>query len=335
MNIAFVGVKRKYKELDAEYIDFFTQYHLELPYYYASIGNNVTVSTVDYSSDLKNVGNGTIRFCEEKDLKENHNFDVIVHWRKWFDDLYCDSGINVINCQDHSFSSEWNNSAQNAFLNKKLFGILCFPTWHKRNLLTECSWLQFDRAIDGLTLGVDTDIYKPSDNKDPYHLLWASDPGRGLFGAVELIDKLFRKDKRYRLHVCYPDYCKNVQKIHHPAIIWEGNVQNGQRLWNLFNSCGVLPYTSTFKEPSSRAHRQAQAAGSLVLYPPNMGSPSELILNASTGVIADVGMWADKIGNLVSSGEWKNIGMNARNFAESENWQVQAKRFTTFFTEIK
>lgn len=338
MNVAFVGVKRKYAELSDDYRSFFNRYHLELPAYFADAGNYVTITAVDWF-DHQGIpcGSGNLDIELEDDFRfvDRRKFDVIIHWRKWFPELYRPEAINVINCQDHSFGQEWQESASKAFVEGKLRGILCFPTWHKRNLLRECQWLPEERAIDGLTLGVDTDIYKPSVNKDPYRLLWASDPGRGLTGAIELIDKLFRKDRRYRLHVCYPDYCKSVQKVTHPAIIWEGNVSNGPRLWDMFNVCGILPYTSTFMEPSSRAHRQGQAAGSLVLYPPGRGSPSELIKSPSEGVVSDPSVWADTIGNLVASGEWAEIGTRARKFAESENWSVQAARFNKFFREMK
>ncbi len=104
-----------------------------------------------------------------------------------------------------------------------------------------------------LLCGVDTDVYKPNwQTKNPFDMLWSSDPGRGLTGAVELAIKLYKKDKRFNLTVCYPDYVKNVQPVSHPAIKWLGNVSNSQQLFDLFNNCGIFPYTSTFKEPSSR-----------------------------------------------------------------------------------
>ena len=123
-------------------------------------------------------------------------------------------------------------------------------------------------------------------------------------------------------------------KVNHPALIWHGFIPAGQKLWNLFRNTGVLPYTSTFPEPSSRVHRQAQAAGSLVLYPPNMGTPSEVIKNLETGIVS-YSPWADTIQELVESGKWKEIGVKAREFAISERWEVQAQRFNTLIERIK
>lgn len=331
MRIAFVGVKRKYWELPPEYRDPFNQYHLELPYYYAKPGNSVTVTTVDYHDAPRLVGRGDLVCIPEGD-SGLHEFDVVIHWRKWFPEFYHPEAVNVINCQDHTFSKEWRDSVQQAFNEKKLYGILCFPGWHKRNLQAE-SCLPQERLLDGVTLGVDTEVYRPSPGKDPYQMLWASDPGRGLDGAIGLAIQLFHRDKRFRLHVCHPDYARG-NRVNHPAIIWHGNVNNGPKLWDLFNTTGILPYTSTFFEPSSRAHRQAQAAGSMVLYPPRMGTPSELIVDDQTGIVRDPSRWVDIIEEKVKSGDWERLGKNARDFAVSENWDVQAERFNRLFENI-
>lgn len=337
MKIAFVGVKRKYQELAPEYRNFFNQYHLELPYYFARDGKNqILITTVDHEDDGVKFDGGGYLVCSTEDVvaRPENQMDVVVHWRKWFEELHQPGALNLINCQDHSFSPEWQQAAQRAFSEGKLYGILCFPGWHKANLLRECSWLPQDRAIAGVTLGVDTDIYHPVEQKNPREMLWASDPGRGLQTALSLAIRLHQRDHGFRLHVCYPDYCPPIQKISHPAIVWQGNVPNGPRLWDLFNWCGTLPYTSNFMEPSSRAHRQAMAAGSMVLYPPGMGTPSELIVNDGTGIVAPIHTWADKILQRVEDGSWKELGQRAREYAVAENWNTQARMFNLVIEEI-
>ena len=334
MRVAFVGVKRKYQELPAEYRDFFNQYHLELPYYYACASNDVTITTVDYDDPGKPVGSGHLECVSEENFrKSDTHYDVVIHWRKWFPELYRPEAVNVINCQDHSFSPEWKAQVRKALIDGQLYGILCFPTWHKANLNFETGF-PVERLLDGVTLGVDTDIYKPAEDKDPFQLLWASDPGRGFQNVLPIAVKLWQMDRRFKLHVCYPDYVKGMSPITHPAIEFHGNVPNGPELWKLFNRCGVLPYPSTFTEPSSRAHRQAQAAGSLVLYPPHMGSPSYLIQDLMTGIVSDPQQWPAQIFHLIGTGAWADIGKRAREYAISENWQVQAKRFNELFGKI-
>ena len=338
MKIAFVGVKRKYLELPADYRDHFNQYHLELPFYYARDGkNDVTITTVDYKDDGRRLDGGFLRCTTEEKFKKDltSKFDVVVHWRKWFPELHRPEAINVINCQDHSFSGEWVAAVHNAITEGKLRGILCFPHWHARNLKAETG-LPDELIIPGLTLGVDTDIYKPApdDEKGSYDMLWASDPGRGLAQALQLHIELYKLDQRFKLHVCYPDYVPPMSPIRFPGIVWHGNVSNGPKLWELFNKTGILAYTSTFREPSSRAHRQAQAAGSLVLYPPDMGTPSDLIRENGGGIVAPVKEWPRLIvKSFLSSGEDScvTLGNVARQVALSENWAVQAKRFNDFF----
>lgn len=339
MQVAFVGIKRSFQEIPEGYREYFVKYHLEIPYYYARDGDiEVVITTTDYESepilfDNDNDFSHLQLITEQRFKQDKSKYDVVIHWRKWFEDLYKPDAINVLHTCDHTYQNEWKESVLKAVSEGKLKYILCYRTWHQQNLLEELEHkIDESMTVVDMTLGVDTDIYKPDwNNKNPYHMLWSSDPGRGLNGAIELALKLYQKDKRFKLSVCYPDYIKNIPQIRHPAIDWKGCIPNGEKLWSLFNTCGILPYTSTFKEPSSRAHRQAMAAGSLVLYPPNMGSPSFLIENGVTGIVSPINTWVDKIINEVNSGSWKEKAQNARAYAVTENWGVQAKRFVEFF----
>lgn len=348
--VAFVGVKRAPSDLTDGYFPTFVRFHLELPWYYARYSNCrvhlTTVEPTEYSENFEILGGGTISSLTESQFlddsyKESHNpYDVVVHWRRWFDDLYVPGARNVILTQDHSFSEQWKGEVGTAFKNGRLDGILVFPTWHKENTARELHGLvPIDRLYEGMTLGVDTEIYNPSDQKDPYSLLWASDPGRGLDQLITPFLRLWARDRRFSLTVTYPDYVKPeslsrfAQFFQHPGVKHIPGMKNGSALWDLFNRSGVLPYSSTFPEPSSRCHRQAMAAGSLVLYPPNMGTPSFLIQDNTTGVVQDPSTWPDMIQYLVSSGRWEEIGENARLYAISENWPVQAARFYNFFSK--
>lgn len=342
MNIAFVGVKRDYQQLDPSYVSSFDRFHLELPWYFAVYGrNNVTITTTNYSTNWEKVKSDEFDFegalCH---LQENlfhlttKNYDVVVHWRKWFPEFYVPTAVNVIVCQDHSFSDEWKLAVGMATHEGKLHGVLCFPEWHERNLVTEMVGFGPVQTLPGMTLGVDPGVYRPSKDKDPYTLLWASDPGRGLRGTLELAAKMWSHDKRYRLRVLYPDYVKGFSPIVHPAIKWEACVPAGERLFSIFNEAGWLPYTSTFKEPSSRAHRQAMAAGALVLYPPGMGTPSDLLVNGMTGIVSDPNSWTRTILDLAGTKKYDNIVGQARDYAVTESWEVQARRFNKYFEGV-
>lgn len=337
MKIAVVGVQREYSKLPEDYRDTFDRFHLELPFYFARHGgNDVTITTVDNARVRHPLGDGGgLRRVTESDfLSDKTHYDVVIHWRKWFPSLYRSEAINVVNCQDHSLSYGWISLVREAYEEKKLAGILCFPAWHKDELHRE-TLLPLDFFIDGLTLGVDTEIYRPSIDKDPYQLLWASDPGRGYSNTLQIFLRLFSIDRRFRLHVCWPDYVKGFDLVGvHPGIIKHGVLNNGQSLWDIFNSCGILPYASSFKEPSSRAHRQAQAAGSMVLYPQAMGTPSDLIESDRTGIVSAPSTWANTIVQKIESGDWKRIGAEARQMAVSENWEVQTTRFNRRFSDM-
>ena len=338
MKVAFVGVKRDYQQLPHDYVRMFNKYHLEIPFYYAELGgNDVTVTTTNYDGPKEVFPSGG-SFRNESEGSylgghDHHRYDVVVHWRKWFPELYHKDACNVLHTCDHTYPGEWKQSVLEALRSGKLKKVICYKGWHANQVgmelglsPAEClNWIETE-----LTFGVDPEIYHPSPAKDPHAMLWSSDPGRGLIGAVELAVKLHARDKRFKLHVCHPDYTK-MSPVLHPSIVWHGNVNNGPELWKLFNETGILPYTSTFQEPSSRAARQAQAAGSLVLYPPGMGTPSEYVRDMETGVMRPVKQWIDKIVELVGTPEADRICKNAVDLALSESWQVQANRFNERF----
>lgn len=339
MRVAFVGMRRSPSDMPAEYWPTFVRFHLELPYYYARYAtcdvDLVTVEPVDYREQWPETG--TIRCITEDEYRvAKGHYDLIVHWRKWFTDLSDPLTRNVILSQDHSYGPEWKSAVREA--GDGLDGILVFPTWHKENTANELVDITPRiRLYEGMTLGVDTDVYRPVD-KDPFHLLWASDPGRGLETLINPFLRLWSADRRFRLTVTYPDYVRpeSVARfdnfLKHPGVRHMPGLRNGQALWDLFNSAGFIPYSSTFMEPSSRCHRQGMAAGSMVLYPPGMGTPSYLIENGLTGIIESVDMWPDIIRSAIKSGRRDEIGQNARTFAVSENWAVQARRFHSFFS---
>lgn len=338
LKVAFVGMKRSPYSMDNGYWPTFVKYHLELPYYYAKYSNCqvdlITTENIEYNeiANLKCIS-------EKQFLDEKKQYDVVVHWRKWFDEFYVSSAKNVILSQDHSFSNEWKQSVYNAYNQKKLYGILVFPTWHKENTSHELSGLVPKSVLyEGMTLGVDTSVYFPYD-KDPYSLLWASDPGRGLDKLIPIFIKLRKADARFKLTVTYPDYVKpeNVAKYSQffsfPGVIHKPTLRNGKELQDLFNSTAFLPYTSTFPEPSSRCHRQAMASGCVVLYPENMGTPSYLIKDKVNGFVRPLYEWHDIIIDVINKGLIQEIGSNARELAISEDWRIQAERFYSFFKE--
>lgn len=347
--VAFVGMRRAPSSLADDYFSTFVKYHLELPWYYARHADVrahlTTIEPVKYTEDFTGLGGGTISSLTEGQFldpsyKENHHpYDVVVHWRRWYDELYVPGARNVILSQDHSYSDQWKGEVGQAFKSGRLDGILVFPTWHAENTARELQGLvPANRLYSGMTLGVDTETYHPNE-KDPYSLLWASDPGRGLESLIHPFLRLWSLDRRYTLTVTYPDYVKpeTVARyghfLKHPGVRHLPSVRNGPALWDLFNGSGILPYSSTFPEPSSRCHRQGMAAGCMVLYPPGMGTPSHLIENGLTGIVAEPNVWPEAIHEAVSSGRWEELGSNARSFAVSENWVVQAQRFLSFFSK--
>lgn len=348
MRVAFVGMGRNSQTIPRGYLYNFVRYHLELPYYY-SRHPEIDV-TLTFQDDLEGRDDeidfdgyldredcvGKLELCNE--LALDATFDVVIHWRKWHDHLYRPGATNVLLSQDHSYGRDWMRDVKKATREGKLAAILVFPTWHERNTsweLTQSLGNEIPTLLRGLTLGVDTDIFYPGE-ADPFNLLWASDPGRGLDSLIPVFMQLYNMDRRFKLHVTWPDYVKDTSRweqfLSSPGVVRVGQIPNDEKLWKLFRSCGVLPYASSFKEPSSRCHRQAMACGALVLYPPDMGSPSELLANGD-GIVSDPKTWARTIYDAVVGGSWETYGAAAAKTAHDERWAVQTKRFFGMFSE--
>jgi hypothetical protein len=343
VRVAFVGVRRSPADMPDGYWPTFVRYHLELPWYYARHApihvDLVHPEPISYHESFES--GGSIACITETEYRDHtaYRYDVVVHWRRWFPEMYDHLSRNVVLSQDHSYGDDWKRPIARAFIDGELDGILVFPTWHRENIERELRGLVSEsRLYEGMTLGVDTDVYSPG-AKDPYHLLWASDPGRGLDGLINPFLRLWQKDRRFHLTVTYPDYVRPESLtrfepfLRHPGVTHLRGVRNGPQLWELFNRSSFLPYSSNFLEPSSRCHRQAMAAGSVVLYPPDMGTPSRLIETGMTGIVEPIGIWPDVIDTMVKTGRWAEVGRNARQLALSESWAVQAQRFHRFFSK--
>lgn len=333
LNIAFVGMGRDPRTLPKNYLYNFIRYHLELPYYYqryADINVSLTFNHEldDYLEDQEDCER-LFLYTEREFSALKEHFDVVIHWRKWNEQCYREEAVNLILSQDHSYGNEWKKNVWFARDQGKLTGILVFPEWHKKNTDRELEGRV--PLFEGVTLGVDTEIFYPGD-RDPYKLLWASDPGRGLQELIPVFLEL-RRYASYQLFITWPDYVQKESLVRYnsffklPGVNVIGQIPNDENLWKLFRDCGTLPYTSTFPEPSSRCHRQAMACGALVLYPENMGTPSDLLSKSGAGVVANPSTWAQKIYNLHKDDSWYSIANKAVDIAVSENWEVQAKRF--------
>lgn len=339
--IAFVGIKRSFKDLPVD-VTTFVRFHLELPFYFVrgegDLGIRSVVTTVDCEDDdvfSGAHGDTWTQLIHEPDLASKSP-DVVVHWRSWqqWARDACPDALHIIQTCDHSYSLEWRDAVTEAYFNGSLAGIICFETWHVRRLREELQ-LPWSTFITSVHLGVDTGIYRPAE-KDPFQLLWASDPGRGLSRCLDVFAALFKRDNRYRLHVTYPDYVQERPAVSHPGVKIHHNLRNGPALWRLFNESMFVPYPSVFAEPSSRVHRQGQAAGACVVYPPDAGSPSELIQSGRTGYVIpyDAGEWANHIDLLRDIGAAEEVGRCARMFAVTEDWSVQAQRFRLVCDEL-
>lgn len=291
-------------------------------------GNDVVVSTPEPVVCAESFpSGGSIRHVTEAEALL-HDFDVVIMWRFFFEEAVRLGTLTLLHSCDYLYSPEWVLNVRGAFERGELYGVDCYEGWHRAQLHRELG-IPAERLLSGFTFGVDPETFRPGD-KDPHSMLWASDPGRGLPWALDLAERLHRQDRRFRLHVVCPDYA--VSRLpavtDRSAIVMHGHVPSGPRLFDLFATSAFLPYTSCFPEPSCRVVRQSQACGTVVLYPPSMGHPSEFIEDGVTGFVRPVAEFERLILDLVDDpGRRAAIGIAAREQAIAERSEVQALRF--------
>jgi len=197
--------------------------------------------------------------------------------------------------------------------------------------------------------------------KTPKTVLFASSPSRGLKQLFQIFSILVKKDPKFELHVCVPERAKRFKFEHIPfhKKIWRFkkdkndlasiyNFAPCQNLhyhsymppytkehWDLFKKCEYLVYPSVFTEPSSRVTTHARGAGCVILYPPNMGSPSDFLTHQVDAIIASPKKMVEEILYLEKHPEAKSkLITNSISAASHYTFEKQVENFTNYLKNV-
>lgn len=125
----------------------------------------------------------------------------------------------------------------------------------------------------------------PTPTRDPFRLVWASSPDRGLEATLKVFNRAREFEPRLSLHVCYGwDNIDKLIEAHGnkgpwvrekkavmdqvgPGVTLRGRL--GQKdLWNEYREAGLWVYCTAFTETSCISSMEAQALGAIPIYTP-------------------------------------------------------------------
>jgi glycosyltransferase involved in cell wall biosynthesis len=121
--------------------------------------------------------------------------------------------------------------------------------------------------------------------RDPFRLIWASSPDRGLETTLKVFNRAREFEPRLSLHICYGydnidkliaqhgengPWAREKRKImalSGPGVVWRGRL--GQReLWREYLQSGLWVYCTAFTETSCISCMEAQALGAIPICTP-------------------------------------------------------------------
>lgn len=127
--------------------------------------------------------------------------------------------------------------------------------------------------------GICSDRLPPPSLRDPFRLIWASSPDRGLEALLHIFRRAREYEPRLQLRVAYgfdnwdkviaknpggvqDRMKKRILSLFSPGVQWLGRLPQPD-LWNEFGQAGIWCYPTTFEETSCIACMEAQALGAI------------------------------------------------------------------------
>ncbi len=229
--------------------------------------------------------------------------------------------------------------------------------WH-RDYVCSVFCIKHDRLLPLPKDGIHPGNLGPFSKKRKT-ILFASNPARGLKPLVKIFSNLIKKDPEFVLHACVPERARGYKFKTEPnsllsRLLRRRDPKNSllynygacdnlcyhsylppyqQEHWQLFKMCEYLVYPSTFTEPSSRVVTHARGAGCVILYPPDMGSPSDFLTHNVDAIVTKPEKMIDQILYLEEHPDAKaKLVANSIEAASRYTFENQVKSFTNYLT---
>lgn len=167
----------------------------------------------------------------------------------------------------------------------KLDKMLCLCEWHKRYCLETMSFPAEKIMVtsNGLKADLIEEVEKEGITRNPYRIMYASSPDRGLVHVIRAFAIAREFEPRLELHVFYgfnnlrkltqmprlqanADLCERLMK-QVPGVTFHGRITQNQ-LYREWMSTGLWVYRTDFRETSCITCMEAQALGAIPIVSP-------------------------------------------------------------------
>lgn len=190
-----------------------------------------------------------------------------------------------LQCQDTIYTEATGGGNITEARAAKLDHVLALCTEHARYIASVYPFLadKIVRSSNGIKTDAMESLHVPT--RDPYRLIWASSPDRGLESTLKVFNRAREFEPRLSLHVCYGwdnidkliaqhgehgPWAREKRKILDlcgPGVVLRGRL--GQRaLWREYLQAGLWVYCTAFTETSCITCMEAQALGAIPIYTP-------------------------------------------------------------------
>lgn len=212
-----------------------------------------------------------------------------------FSDPHPGQRLAVI-AQDESFRGRWNAERVS-----KVDNVFALCESHRTSLAQDFDGLP-DKVLitsNGIRPEQFRELAENMPEREPYRLMWASSPDRGLLNLARIFRRLRHWAPKAELHCFYgtdnidklidmsPQFAAYKQikadilaEINQPGIIWHGRVPQGQLIEEWAKS-SVFCYPTNFRETSCISIMEAQAAGCIPVVSPVWALAENLVAGSA------------------------------------------------------
>jgi len=182
-------------------------------------------------------------------------------------------------------NQDWHYASLTAERSRKLDKMMVLCEWHKKYCLTTHPYLRDDQYMvtsNGLKPELIEEAERENIQRNPYRIMFASSPDRGLAGVIKAFIVAREFEPRLELHAFYgfnnlrkiaskhlqakADECEALMRIT-PNVFFHGRVTQNE-LYREWLKSGLWVYRTDFQETSCITCMEAQALGAIPIVSP-------------------------------------------------------------------
>lgn len=225
-------------------------------------------------------------------------------------------------------NQDWSYTTMNEERSKKLDKMMVLCEWHKRYCLLAHPYLkdeQYMLTSNGLKPELLEEVEKDNITRNPYRIMYASSPDRGLANVIRAFAVAREFEPRLELHAFYgfnnlrkltqmpqlqrkADECERLMKLV-PNVYFHGRVSQDQ-LYREWLKTGLWVYRTDFHETSCITSMESQALGAIPIVSPVAALDENVLYGEAIRGEADDPVVAAEFSQAIV--KWSNPDLQAK-----------------------